>query len=205
MQKRLIVGTNNAHKAEEIGQMLAELGVEVVTPRMLGYEGEPVEDGDTFESNALIKARYYAHKSGLPCLADDSGLVVDALDGRPGIYSSRYAENDAARHTKLLGELAGLSPQERTARFVCVAALVLPDAVGDGPIAGEGECLERGTCEGQIADAPRGTNGFGYDPVFFQEDLGCTLAEISAEDKNARSHRGAAMKNMLPHLIALFR
>lgn len=192
----LLVGTNNTHKADEIRAMLAPLQVEVRTPRDLQITEEPVEDGATFEANAILKARFYAAKTGLPCLADDSGLVVDALDGRPGVYSSRYAPSDPERIARLLGELAGIPAEQRTARFVCSAALALHDR--------DEAVVETGTCEGRIAEASAGTNGFGYDPVFYLPDLGRTMAEIAPEAKNARSHRGQALQAMQPHLEALF-
>jgi len=196
--RTLLVGTNNSHKAGEISAMLADLDVRVVTPRDLDIADEPVENGATFEENARIKARFYAEASGLPCLADDSGLVVDALGGRPGVYSSRYAPTDPERIARLLGELEGVSDAERAARFVCAAALVISDAQS------RIEIVKTGTCEGRIAQGPRGENGFGYDPIFYQADLGKTLAEIPAEVKNARSHRGRALQAMRPDLENLF-
>jgi XTP/dITP diphosphohydrolase len=132
--RTLLVGTNNAHKAGEIAALLAPLGIAVTTPRDLGIADEPVEDGATFAENALIKARFYAERAEMPALADDSGLVVDALDGRPGIYSSRYAPTDSERIARLLGELRAVPDERRSARFVCAAALVVPKV-------GQASCL----------------------------------------------------------------
>ena len=164
--------------------MLSALGVRVVSPRDLGISEDPVEDGATFEDNALIKARFYSQRTGLPCLADDSGLVVDALGGRPGVLSSRFAPTDAERIARLLKELGGVPDEKRTAHFVCAAALVVPAT----PPPGAREILEKGICEGVIALKPRGTNGFGYDPVFLIPLLGKTMAELAPEAKNALSH-----------------
>ena len=191
----LLVGTNNAHKAREIAAILHATGVRVVTPKELGIANEPEENGTTFAENALIKARYYATQGQMPCLADDSGLAVDALDGRPGVFSARYAPTDAECIARLLDELRDIPAEKRTARFVCAAALCMPDGL---------EIVETGTCEGQIVFAPRGSNGFGYDPVFYLPDLDCTMAELSAEEKNTRSHRGNALTTMKPHLLQLF-
>jgi XTP/dITP diphosphohydrolase len=193
-QNILLVGTNNEQKCAEIAAMLANLGVRVITPKMSGIDNEPEENGLSFEENALIKARFYSQESGLPCLADDSGLVVDAIDGRPGVYSSRYAPTDRERVERLLAELEGVAEQKRTARFVCVAALVTRDS----------EIVAEGKCEGRIAFEPHGKNGFGYDPVFYLPELGKTMAELAPSEKNALSHRGRAMKMMAPHLVELF-
>ncbi len=204
---QLLVGTNNAHKAGEIAALLSDSHrpIRVLTPRDLGITEEPEEDGDTFEANALIKARYYAEQSGLPCLADDSGLVVDALDGRPGVYSSRYAPSDPERIARLLRELEGVPEARRTARFVCAAALVLPPdpkEQGTQPSTPR-ETVCVGTCEGRIALEARGKNGFGYDPVFFLSDVNKTMAELSPAEKNARSHRGRALEAIHPCLLEI--
>ncbi|MBN1868053.1 RdgB/HAM1 family non-canonical purine NTP pyrophosphatase [Candidatus Sumerlaeota bacterium] len=194
--RTLLVGTNNAHKAREIAALLEDMNVRVATPREIGIDCEPVEDGATFRDNALLKARFYSRASGLPCLADDSGLEVDALDGRPGVLSSRYAPTDPERIQRLLDEMKNVEANRRAARFVCAAALV--DARS------ETEIVEIGTCEGEIAFEPRGTNGFGYDPVFCLADVGQTMAELTPEEKNARSHRGRALRAVQPHIASLF-
>jgi XTP/dITP diphosphohydrolase len=170
-------------------------GVTLITPDEIGIEGEPVEDAATFEGNAEIKARYYAERSGIPTLADDSGLEVDALDGRPGVYTRRYAGDDPTdveNNTKLLGELAGLPAEQRSARYQCV--LVFIDPAADGvPV------FTAGAFEGRIAEGPRGDGGFGYDPIFepqAEPPGGRTVGQMSADEKNALSHRGAATRAM---------
>ncbi len=212
----MLVGTNNTHKAGEIAAMLEKTvrgfdsPVSFLLPKDLGIKDEPVEDGETFRDNALIKARFYAARSGLPCLADDSGLEVDALGGRPGVFSSRYAPTDPERIARLLGELRETPEADRSARFVCAAALVVPPefgreagAIPDGKE--RREIVEIGICEGAVAAESRGENGFGYDPVFYLPDLSRTMAEISAGQKNALSHRGRAFGAMSPHLVRLLK
>ena len=194
---RLLVGTNNPHKVQEIARLIGSNIVDVVCPSDLGIDEEPIEDGDSFDANALIKARYYLARSGLPCLADDSGLVVDALHGRPGIYSSRYAPTNEARIERLLHEMNGVPDGRRQARFVCAAAFIVPEPPG----------LEKvvvGECDGIICREARGRGGFGYDPVFFLPDLDKTMAEISQEEKNYRSHRGEALRRIMPYLLEYF-
>jgi XTP/dITP diphosphohydrolase len=170
--------------------------------------GDPIEDGATFEANARLKARFYARLTGLPTIADDSGIEVDALDGAPGVRTRRYAGEDATdleNNAKLLGALAGLPPAARGARYVCVLALVLPDRVGARgglPIAAEA----RGTLRGRIADGPRGRGGFGYDPIFEpagEPAGGRTLGQQSAADKAAISHRARAARRLGRHLAGL--
>lgn len=176
--------------------MLSPLGFDVITLDDVGEPpAEPMEDALTFAGNARIKALAYARATGIRCLAEDSGLEVDALGGAPGVHSARYsgaegnrAERDAANNEKLLRELSGIPRTERTARFVCALCLADPD----GTIVAE----TRGTYEGIIADAPRGSNGFGYDPLLWLPDAGRTSAELSPDEKNARSHRGAAVRQM---------
>ena len=193
-----IVATHNAHKLEEIRRILQPLGMEVVTDRMLGIAlPEAEETGTTFAENALIKAADACRFTGLCAVADHSGLAVDALDDAPGVYSARYAgENatDADRMQKLLKALEGVPAEKRTARFVCAVCLVFPN--GDMVTAS-------GTCEGKIAFAPRGTDGFGYDPVFLPDaHAGKTFAELSAAEKDAISHRGEALRAFVPQLAA---
>lgn len=200
---RILFATSNPHKAEEVRAILEPLGLAVMTLDELGsLPPEPVEDGETFEDNARIKARAYARATGLECLAEDSGLSVDALGGAPGVHSARYAgvegsraERDRANNEKLLRELKGFEPARRTARFVCALCLAAPD----GSIIAEA----RGTYEGVIADAPRGGGGFGYDPLLHLPDVGLTSAELSAEEKNARSHRGQAVRAIADELRRL--
>jgi XTP/dITP diphosphohydrolase len=192
----VLFASSNFHKISEVKSILAPFGLEVVGLDWLEEPpSEPIEDGDTFEDNARLKARGYARATGQVCLADDSGLEVDALGGAPGVHSARYAgstgsraERDRANNEKLLGELQGRSGVPRTARFVCALCLARPD----GTLVLE----TRGTCEGVIAHEPRGDQGFGYDPLLYLPDCGLTLAELSPEDKNARSHRGRATRAM---------
>jgi XTP/dITP diphosphohydrolase len=196
---RVVVATGNQHKLDEIRAILAAQNLDVDLRSMREFDvPEPVEDGDTFEANALIKARACARSTGLPAIADDSGLEVDVLDGAPGVFSARYAgapSDDAANNTKLIANLADVAPEQRTARFVCAAALVLPD--GD-------EVTVRGTMEGHIVDHPRGDQGFGYDPHFVSDADGSrTNAELAPAEKDAISHRGAAFRALVPHVERL--
>ncbi|MCZ6835329.1 MAG: RdgB/HAM1 family non-canonical purine NTP pyrophosphatase [Planctomycetota bacterium] len=193
---QLLLATSNPHKIEEVEAILESLGIEVVGLDSLDeIPNEPIEDGDTFEANARLKAIGYAEATGRICLADDSGLEVDALGGAPGVHSARYAgigntrdERDAANNEKLLRELESIPDEQRTARFVCAMCLATPE----GKILAE----TRGEFEGVIAREPKGANGFGYDPLLFLLDVNCTSAELSPEAKNARSHRGEATKLM---------
>lgn len=193
---RLLFATSNPHKIREVAEILREADVEVSSLADLGHTPpEPEEDGATFADNARLKARAYAAATNLPCLAEDSGLEVDALSGAPGVHSARYSgeggERDARDHAnnqKLLAALQGVPDERRTARFVCAMCLANPD----GSIVAE----SHGTFEGRITTAPRGKSGFGYDPLLFVPELGCTSAELSAEQKNARSHRGQATRRL---------
>lgn len=203
IERPLLIATSNPHKVEEIAAVLEPLGMEVVSLDAIGLDvPEPVEDGATFEANARLKAVYYARVAGRACLADDSGLEVDALGGRPGVYSARYAgvdgtraQRDAANNAKLLAELREAPAARRAARFVC--AMCLADARGN--VLAE----SRGEFEGVIIDEARGSNGFGYDPLLWLADVGKTSAELPPEQKNARSHRGAASRAMAARLRAL--
>ncbi|MBP5566082.1 MAG: RdgB/HAM1 family non-canonical purine NTP pyrophosphatase [Bacteroidales bacterium] len=198
---KLIFATGNKGKLREAREILEPHGFEVVSPFDLGLTKEQVdveETGKTFEENAIIKVQNLWQLTGLPCFADDSGLVVDALGGAPGIYSARYASLDgsgedhnfASNIDKLLHNLEGV--ENRRARFVCVAALILPEA---------GIKTFRGTCEGRIAFDPAGCGGFGYDPVFIADAYpDRTLAEVDESAKNAISHRGNALAKMLEYL-----
>lgn len=197
--KTVVIASNNAHKAQEIAEALDFPGWEFGTLRQLGIQSDPAEDADTFLGNARIKARA-AHEAsgGKAVLADDSGLEVDALDGAPGVYSARYAGEDATdadNNAKLLSALADVPDRDRTARFVCT--LVLIDEDGS-------ETVARGTVEGRIGHEERGSNGFGYDPLFLPDVFadGRTLAEALPEEKNAVSHRGNALRELRPKLEA---
>ena len=215
---RILLATSNPHKRDEILAIFDQLSGNTAHDRLAlvtlaELKGaasleEPVEDGDTFEANALIKARYYAAATGELCLADDSGLEVDALGGAPGMYSARYsgetgerAEVDLANNRLVLEKLADTPAEKRTARFVCAMTLVTPDQP-DAPLG-----QVRGTVEGRIitpdeaADVAqpergRGANGFGYDPLFWLADRGCTSAELLPDQKNAISHRGNAARKL---------
>jgi XTP/dITP diphosphohydrolase len=204
---RLVVATHSAHKLRELRELLhLDRGV-LVSLDELGVTEDPVEDGATFAANAAIKARAAARRTGLPALADDSGLEVDALGGGPGVRTRRYAgetATDADNNAKLLRELADLPPARRGARYVCVLALALPDAAGQR--GGLPLRYARGTCRGRIATAPRGTGGFGYDPIFepaSEPPGGRTLGLWSPAEKHAISHRARAARRMAPTLAAL--
>lgn len=191
---QLVVATSNQGKLREIKSILAPLGIEVKSAAELGFTEDVEETGDTFEANARLKAETVGKALNRPALADDSGLAVDALDGRPGVHSARYAgegASDADRSAKLLGELAQVEPNDRGAAFVCVMACWRPD----GEVV-----MTRGELRGQIAQAPAGENGFGYDPVFYLPERGQSVAQISADDKNAISHRGRALRAMAAKL-----
>lgn len=195
--KQVIVATKNAGKAKEFEHIFNQYNV--VVKSLLDFEGieEIVEDGQTFEENALIKARAIAKQFNQVVIADDSGLEVDALDGRPGVYSARYAgegRNDQANIEKVLSELKGVPTQNRSARFVCALALVTPE--------GE-EVVVRGTCEGQILSECVGSEGFGYDPIFYLPQLGKTMAQIPKSQKNVLSHRAEAFKKLQDILMKL--
>jgi len=207
IERRLLVATRSTHKMRELRELLALADTQLVTLGDLGIEGDPVEDGLTFETNAAIKARFGVRASGLPTLADDSGLEVDALDGGPGVRTRRYAGEDATdedNNRKLLEALDGLSPERRGARYVCVLALALP---GDaGPRGGVRVIATRGTCRGRIAITPSGTGGFGYDPIFepaAERPGGRTLGLWTPAEKHAISHRAGAARRMAPRLAGL--
>ena len=201
---RIVVATRSAHKLRELAQLLRVPRAELLSLDDLGITDEVDETGETFESNARLKARTYARLTGLPALADDSGLEVDALDGGPGVRTKRYAGPDATderNNRKLLAVLAGLPPERRGARYVCVLALGLPDESGRVTVR-----TTRGTLRGRIAVAPKGNGGFGYDPIFEPqgEPPGArTLGQWSAEEKNRVSHRARAAARMAPILASL--
>jgi XTP/dITP diphosphohydrolase len=199
-RSRLLVATRSTHKLRELRQLLGPLRAELISLDDAGVPGDAVEDGRTFEANAAIKARFFAALSGLPTLADDSGLEVDALGGGPGVRTRRYAgENatDEENNARLLRDLGELPPRRRTARYRCALALALPESAG--PRGGMPVRFARGTLEGRIALAPRGDGGFGYDPIFepsVEPPGGRTLGQWSAEAKNRISHRGRAARRM---------
>lgn len=196
---RLVLATHNAHKVGELRAILTPAlpGLDpasVVGARDVGAP-EPVEDGVTFAENALIKARALAAFTGLPAVADDSGLAVDVLGGAPGIFSARWAGrhgDDQANLDLLLAQLADIAPAHRGARFVCAAALVTPDGF---------EHVETGALVGTLATGPRGGHGFGYDPVLVPLGERRTCAELSPEEKNAISHRGQAFRALVPVVV----
>ena len=199
---RILIATRNGGKLREYVEMLGDLAVngepvELVMLGDLGIETEVEETGDTFEENAILKARAYAAESGLLTLADDSGLAVDALGGAPGVHSARYAGPDATdedRYRKLLRQMESLPPEDRAARFVCVVAVCTPD----GPVH-----TAEGDVKGRIAFEPRGSQGFGYDPVFYIPGLRMTMAQAGPEIKNRISHRAVALQNIKPALVRL--
>jgi non-canonical purine NTP pyrophosphatase, rdgB/HAM1 family len=186
--KELILASNNAHKVEEIKSILEDYNI--LTLKDINYTEEIVEDGSTFEENALIKARTISKYSGKTAISDDSGLSVDLLDGRPGVYSARYSkeQTDEKNIEKVLLELNG---QKSKAKFVSVIALVKPDGT---------ELTFRGECHGEIIFEKRGTNGFGYDPIFYVPSLDKTFAELSAEQKNSISHRKQSLEKFSQYL-----
>jgi XTP/dITP diphosphohydrolase len=205
-RRRLVVATRSTHKLRELRELL-DLHAELVSLDDLGVSGDPVEDGSTFETNARIKARFAARATGLAALADDSGIEVDALGGGPGVRTRRFAgeqATDEQNNAKLLAELGDLPAERRGARYVCVLALALPDA--RGPRDGLRLHVRRGTTRGRIATEPRGTNGFGYDPIFEpigEPPGGRTLGLRSAAEKHAISHRARAARRMAPLLREL--
>ena len=187
---KLLVGTGNPGKVREFRELLDGLPVELVTPTDIGLDMEVEETGDTLEENALIKAQAYANAGGILTLADDSGLFVDALDGAPGVISARYgapdAKSDEDRVALLLRNLADVPEGQRQAAFRCVIVIAEPGA--------DTVRIAKGELRGIIGQTPRGTNGFGYDPIFVVQEYGKTVAELDSETKNALSHRGRASR-----------
>ena len=194
---KIIFATGNEHKMVEIRMILEDLGMEVLSQREAGIEAEVVEDGTTFEENALIKAKGIAAAArqmpeyeNAVILADDSGLEIDYLNKEPGIYSARYMGEDTSYDIKnqaLLDRLSGVEDEKRTARFVCAIAAAFPDGTSE---------VVRGTMEGIIGHEIIGANGFGYDPIFFLPEYGCTSAQLAPEKKNELSHRGEGLRKM---------
>lgn len=192
MTRRVVLASGNAGKVREINQMLAGLGLEVVAQTEY-HVPEIEETGLTFVENAILKARNAARHTGLPAIADDSGIEIDALNGAPGIYSARYAgvgAGDRANNDKLLAALAAVPDAQRTARFQCLM-VYMAHAADPTPI------ICQGTWEGRILPAPRGANGFGYDPLFYVPTHDCTSAELPPEIKNQLSHRGQALRRLV--------
>ena len=186
----MIFATGNENKMKEIREILGALPLEILSMKEAGVPADIVEDGKTFEENALIKARAICKLAGEMVLADDSGLEIDYLNKEPGIYSARYMGEDTSYHIKnksLIDRLEGVPDEKRTARFVCAIAAVFPDGK---------ELVVRGTVEGIIGYEEKGENGFGYDPIFYLPERGCTTAELPPEEKNSISHRGNALRLM---------
>lgn len=206
-QPTIVVATHSDHKLRELRELLHLDHARLVSLDELGITEDPVEDGATFETNASIKARFAARLTGLPSLADDSGLEVDALAGGPGVRTRRYAgehATDAQNNAKLLRELTGLPPERRGARYVCVLAFARPDAQGSR--GGLPLLRTRGTVRGRIAFVPRGSGGFGYDPIFepsSEPPGGRTFGEWTPSEKNAISHRARASRRMARRLAGL--
>lgn len=203
---RVVLATRNAHKVPEIRQVLDAAGMEIdlVDLHQFPDVADVVESGLTFTQNALLKANAVAAATGLPALADDSGISVDALNGMPGVFSGRWAGrhgDDLANLELLLAQLDDVPDEHRGAAFVCVAALVVPAPVVGGT-GGTTEVTEEGRVEGTVIRVPRGANGFGYDPVFVPDGHTRTTAELSPEEKNALSHRGRAFRAIAPALSA---
>lgn len=187
---KIIFATGNENKLREIRQITENMGIEIVSMKDAGYYTEVEETGTTFEENAYLKASAIAKKCNLPTLADDSGLEIDYLNKEPGIYSSRFMGEDtphSVKNAELLRRMEGVPDEKRTARFVCAICLVRPD--------GSSKTV-RATMEGRVAYKSAGKNGFGYDPIFFLPERGCTSAELSPEEKNEISHRGKALRMM---------
>lgn len=192
--RKIIFATGNEEKMREIREILASLPVEVLSMKEAGIQADIIEDGKTFEENAVIKAKAIAQLSEEIVLADDSGLVIDYLNGEPGIYSARYMGEDTSYRIKnenLIQRLEGVPDEERTARFVCAIAAAFPDGT---------VLTTEGTVEGRIGYEEKGENGFGYDPIFYLPEYGCTTAQMTEEKKNEISHRGKALRKMVEKL-----
>lgn len=192
--ERIVFATGNAGKMKEVRMILADLGVEVASMKDAGISIDIVEDGSTYEENALIKARAVAAATDDIVLADDSGLEIDSLNGEPGVYSARYLGEDtpySVKNANLIERLQGVPDEKRTARFVCAIAAVLPDGR---------ELTTRAAIEGRIGYEEKGNGGFGYDPIFYVPELHKTTAELTGEEKNLVSHRGKALQLMKEEL-----
>ena len=185
---KVILASKNQHKLTELSAILSQLGFEIALESEYGLDIDVEETGTTFEENSFLKADAVMKAPGLPVLADDSGLMVDALDGAPGVYSARYGHkaSDKERTAYLLENMKDVPEERRGAKFVCVITCLFPDGR---------KIVARGECPGVIARAPHGENGFGYDPVFYLPELGMTYAELPSEQKNAISHRARALQD----------
>ncbi len=194
MDRRIVLATGNAGKLKEIKDIFSDVNVDIAAQSEFDVP-EAIEDGLSFVENAIIKARNAAAYTGLAALSDDSGIEVDALNGEPGIHSARYAGDDESNIQRLLRELDGVPEDRRTARFQCVMVYIRH---ANDPV----PVITQGVWEGKILEAVQGEGGFGYDPVFYVPERGCSAAELSAEDKNSLSHRGKALRQMLVLLAA---
>lgn len=192
---KVIAATKNLGKIKEIQEILAPLDMEVLSQHEIGIDVDAEEMGDTFEKNALIKARAAAMLCDYPILADDSGLCVDALDGKPGVHSARYAGEDATDEDKIRKLLSELKDKDdRSAKFITAVAFIFPDGI---------EVTAEGEVKGHITDEPMGIRGFGYDPIFFSDELGKTFAQATDEEKNSVSHRARALRSLFEKLKAM--
>lgn len=192
---KIIFATGNQDKMREIREIMADMDVEIQSMKEAGIQADIVEDGETFEDNARIKAQTIANYTDAIVLADDSGLEIDYLNKEPGVYSARYMGEDTSytiKNQALLDRLQGVPKEKRTARFVCAIAAVLPD---------KEVLVTRQTMEGYIGNEPEGENGFGYDPIFYLDEYGCSSAALTREQKNAISHRGKALRAMRDLLL----
>ena len=192
---KIIFATGNQDKMREIREIMADMDVEIQSMKEAGIQADIVEDGETFEDNARIKAQAIANDTDAIVLADDSGLEIDYLNKEPGVYSARYMGEDTSytiKNQALLDRLQGVPKEKRTARFVCAIAAVLPD---------KEVLVTRQTMEGYIGNEPEGENGFGYDPIFYLDEFGCSSAALTREQKNAISHRGKALRAMRDLLL----
>ena len=195
---KIIFATNNQDKMKEIHAIMADFPVQIVSLKEAGIHADVDENGTSFEENAAIKAEAICRLTGHVTIADDSGLEIDALGGEPGIYSARYMGEDTSyriKNANLIERLAGVPDEKRTARFVCAVAAAFPDAPTQ---------IVRGTIEGRIGYEEAGENGFGYDPIFYVPEYGCTTAQMPPEEKNKISHRGRALKKISPILKMYF-
>lgn len=191
---KLVIATENQGKIKEIKELIKDFAIEILSLKDIGFQGTIVEDGDTFEENALKKARTIAQDCGKMTLADDSGLCIDALGGRPGVLSARYGGENRSDFDKcllILEEMKDVPAGERSARFICALALVHPDGT---------ERVFIGKCEGLITFQLAGSKGFGYDPIFFYPESGVTFAEMALQEKNRASHRGKALEQFADYL-----